>query len=114
MDRYSYGDSIGKLVGKTSSGSLILENEETGEVTTHSKKDVKKVLPYTVKVAYLNDLSRFHIVEVKEGSVKEGDLVVLSSMGLSNPQRVFEVNTKKIPTLKDCQVYRISSEQCHP
>lgn len=115
MDRYSYGDCIGKLVGKTTSGDFILENEETGEVTTHTRKDVKKVMPYTVRVSSPYSSAQGYIVEVKEGSVKEGDLVtILSCNTVPYNGVVLEVNTKKAPNIKDCHVYRIPAERCHP
>lgn len=114
MDRYSYGDCIGKLVGKTSNGDLILENEETGEVTTHSKKDVKKVMPYTIRLASPSYSNTSYIVEVKEGSVKEGDLVFISGPSVNFCLVVSEVNTRKAPNIKGCHVYRIPAERCHP
>jgi len=116
MSQYTYSTEnglvrIGSCVGKTSSGQLILEDVETGEVITVDKKQAKEVMPYLAEIEYVQSGCRTFNIPVREGTLKE-DIIVLvqDSAGYLHLGRVKKLSRSKKSVDRNTKVFTFSSD----
>lgn len=88
----------GTYLTQNSEGQLVLEMRgEGGKCEAFDESKVEKVLPYTVKVARVDDLDATGHYQTKKGAVKKGDIILVEGDYADSMYicRVVELDTKR-------------------
>lgn len=101
-------ETYGTHIATNSKGHYVLELKGSGEVVAKDKKDIEKVVPYTVNLKFLSwNSGKEYAYFSKEGDVRVGDLVKVGS-GMA---MITAVDTHSTKATKDLEGYVVVTKK---